>query len=531
MQTAQRSLPDPTAKRLALLLLAAAGCLFAAWIAQMNFVMHDMYHELALVREAMLRGELPLDNPFAFTPTVYPSVHHEWAMGLLLYGFCISTGWGLMGLTILRWMLILGIVSATYMTARRRGASPIVFALAALLILPIAWVGFGTLRAQLVTLLFTAVQLRLVDEDRRGRRGWVLMLLPLWFVWVNIHAGFLVGAGLLAIDTFERVAADLVNQWRQGRLGERRWLMRRLVHRYWHRVGLLIAAAATLGLTPYGAQYAPYVLHAVRLPRPEIAEWGPLWTTYNPGLTLLSYLMTIVLTTVAVVQLGWRRAIGTLSLIVTAYLALRHIRHGSIYGVVWMCYAPPLLSRCKMGPAIQAWICQRQRAVQRGAVAAIVGSLAYFFYVGGWYTVLPVQSAEMGTGNQPVGVVEYLKENHFRGRLQLPFGAGAYVMWHMYPDVLISIDGRYEVGYPPELLDEHRAFYRGEPGWEQMLDRYPSDAVVVPVGSPIVDAMQSQLHWRLSYQDDAYLLMTPPDSPIVWTDRDRRGETLPQNFL
>ena len=520
--------PSP---RLALVLLAAACSVFLAWIARLNFVMHDMFHELALVREMFARGEMPLDNPFAFTPTAFPSVHHEWAMGLLLYGFCISTGWGIAGLTVLRWMLIVGILCAAYSTARRRGADDYAIALVALLVIPMAWVGFGTLRAQLVTLLLTAIQIRLMDEGKRISRGWALVLLPLWIVWVNVHAGFLVGAGLLVLDTAERILVDLHRQWRFGRASRIAWIAKRLFHRHWHRFGMLIAGAAALGLTPYGMLYIPFVLHAVGLDRPEIAEWGPLWTTYQPELTLTALLALGAITFAAVRRLDWQRSVGVLSLVVTAYLAIRHIRHGSIFGVVWLCYAPALVTRSGISRIVRDWCSQRPRAISRSATAIIVASCFYFVFVGGWQTVVPVQTKSFGTGNQPTGVVQYIKNAGLRGSVMTPFGAGAYMMWHLYPEVLISMDGRYEVGYPPELLDEHRAFYRGESDWQEMLSRYPCDMVVAPSGSPVTRSLSDSERWNLIYQDDSYVLFSSVGSANPLPAIDRRGKTLPPVFL
>ena len=112
-----------------------------------------------------------------------------------------------------------------------------------------------------------------------------------------------------------------------------------------------------------------------------------------------------------------------------------------------------------------------------------------------------------------------------------PFGAGAYMMWHLYPEVLISMDGRYEVGYPPELLDEHRAFYRGESDWQEMLSRYPCDMVVAPSGSPVTRSLSDSERWNLIYQDDSYVLFRSVGSANPMPAIDRRGKTLPQVFL
>ena len=46
----------------------------------------DLWHEMALFRAALALGSLPLHDLFAYTPTVFPSIHHEWGAGAIGYG-------------------------------------------------------------------------------------------------------------------------------------------------------------------------------------------------------------------------------------------------------------------------------------------------------------------------------------------------------------------------------------------------------------------------------------------------------------
>src|SRR5215467_9869298 len=61
---------------------------FAAYAALMSFFVSltaynlvdvDIWHEMALIRESLRAGHLLTRDIFAYTPTVYPSIHHEWA--------------------------------------------------------------------------------------------------------------------------------------------------------------------------------------------------------------------------------------------------------------------------------------------------------------------------------------------------------------------------------------------------------------------------------------------------------------------
>ena len=85
--------------------VAAVGALFALALSTISFVDPDLWHEMALFREAVTLGHLPDDDCFAYTPTISPSVHHEWGTGAVLYGVTAALGWG--GLMALKYLLTL----------------------------------------------------------------------------------------------------------------------------------------------------------------------------------------------------------------------------------------------------------------------------------------------------------------------------------------------------------------------------------------------------------------------------------------
>jgi hypothetical protein len=50
---------------------------------------------------------------------------------------------------------------------------------------------------------------------------------------------------------------------------------------------------------------------------------------------------------------------------------------------------------------------------------------------------------------------DYLEESKFHGNLLTPFELGAFVSWKMYPDVHVSLDARFEVAYPHQVVADH----------------------------------------------------------------------------
>src|SRR5579871_4329032 len=132
------------------LAFTAVGLLFFRQIAPC-YVDGDVYHQMSLAREIVQERAVPWQDHFAFTPTVYPVVHHEWGAGLIVLGLTQLLGPAALlllkfgGAAVLSWLVVA--------TARPRADAVsllLVLPLAAALVVP----AFATVRAQLYTLCF-----------------------------------------------------------------------------------------------------------------------------------------------------------------------------------------------------------------------------------------------------------------------------------------------------------------------------------------------------------------------------------------
>jgi hypothetical protein len=502
MRTSPPPTPDPGVIYphwfIAATLLGAIGFLLrnvaAATVADL-----DMFHELALIREALELGRIPYSDHYAFVPTVYPVVHHEWATGAVLYLFSVTTGWGMAGISLLRWLLVVAIAAGAWIVARRRGGDPLLMALlagaAAMLVAP----GLSPVRAQMFTYLFVIAMLLLAPAHERLRWRFVVAWLAIVVVWLNMHGGFLVGFGLFALLVVEQASRSWVEHhsleaiWRENR----------------YLLTAVVAMPALMLVNPYGWHYPGFVLDAVRMDRPLIAEWAPLWDPRVHPVLLLGVGTSLLVLLYAVLR---RRRLALLPglpmLIATTYFAIRHQRIVPIYGVLWFCLVPGYLA----GTPLETLLRGAARRF-RPLVATGLFAIAVF---GGWTVVrerawqvrIPESPAE-GEMYYPVGAARFLQQVGFSGNLMTTFDSGSYVMWTLYPDVRIGMDSRYEVAYPPEWMLENAALYLAEPGWRKALERYGPDAVLVPVGAPLDDVLRqppTQALWHEWYRDGGFAL-------------------------
>lgn len=483
--------------------LAAVGMLLLKGIVQNSFVDPDLFHEMALIRDAVRLGHLPLVDTLAYTPTVYPTIHHEWGTGVILY--LVSTTWGGTGLLLLKYLLSIGIAVGCVACARRRGASLIALCSLAPMPVLLSWLGFTTVRAQMFTLLFSVALLYALDRDREGRRWWIAPWLLVYTAWLNLHGGFIVGLIFFAAHTLEQ-------------------LLRRKPARHLILTGL--AMLMLVFVNPYGPAYVSYLWRALGMDRPAIEEWAPIWTTFAPIAAM--YVMSLLLVVYAVAKCGIRKMPGLMIVLLAAYAAMRHQRHASIYAVVWLCYVPAYIESTVLGHVlIRLW--ERRPKLTRLLWATVgLACLVSVIIDKPWELSLPANPGEHPRLTYPVGAVQHLTQVGFEGNLMTPFVEGAFVAWKLSPKVKISIDGRYEVAYPPGSLEEHRTFYAASPGWRDILAKYPTDLVLTPADDPIAEALADQDGWSLVYRDDAYELFARPGLELPTSDR--RGQVLVGSF-
>lgn len=470
---------------------------FLLYLSASSTIDVDVFHGMALFREALLQGRIPRADVFAYTPTIYPVVHHEWGTGAVLYALWQGAGWGTAGINALRYVLVAAVVACAWWCTRQRGASTGAMVFAAPLAIFLVTIAFySALRGQAFTLVFFAILLAFLEADRAGGRAWI----PLWLLahvaWLNLHGGFVVGFGV--------IAATVVERFTRARLrGAGTVTAGRTVA---HLLFTLAAMALLVVVNPWGVDYVAYLLKAIPMKRPAIVEWAPLWDGRMSSLFVLVYVGSLILLAGAIWRVGSRAAVdvsGWGVLLALAFPALLSVRHLSLYALAWFVYVAPLLARAQT-----AWVDQARRAPAWRIWAAAV-SLAIFL-LGAWVAVerraweLAVPDVPQRGGNwYPVRAVDHLANIGFTGRLATRFADGSYVTWRLHPNVRVSFDSRYEAAYLPGAYEEHEALFAAMPGWRTTLDRDGADAVLVPRASPLTAALDARPdEWKRAYRDE-----------------------------
>lgn len=455
-------------------------------ITPLAFIDPDLWHEMATARWMVAHRAVATADPFAFTPTITPVVHHEWGLGLIAWGIGLVGGEPALMLT--KALLLTLIGAGAWALARARGGSAAMVTLGAFVATGASLAGFTTIRALVLTLVGVVGTLAALERDRDGR-PWVAAWLVGWVVWVNVHGGAIVALFLLGAHAAESLVRT-------------------------RRVPIAPIAAAALAiplvtLNPWGPAYLRYLATAPFMDRPQILEWGAIWTA--PPFVVLHAAVLALLAVYGFARVGPARATGALPLLATLVAAGQHQRHLPIFAVVWLITVPAWLSATPLAELLaQAWA-SRVTTPLAGALGAIAA--VAFVADAGWRVRWPADT-------YPVDAVDHLVAQGFSGRVATPFVQGGYTLYKLAPTGgQVSFDGRYEVAYPPAALDDNLALYAALPGWDASLERIGADAVLLPSDGPLAAVLPGSA-WSLAYVDDHWAIATRAPGAVV----DRRGQ-------
>jgi hypothetical protein len=438
----------------------------------------DLFGHLTFGREIVHALGVHRSDPYSFTSDI-PWVNHEWLAEALMW-LAYAAG-GAPALVLLK-LLLAAVAGALLLATWKPYRLRLVPREGLLFVIALsAWPQLVSARPQMFSIAAFAWLLYELEQFRRGNDRALWRLPALFALWVNLHGGWLVGAGVLAIFT----AMTLIERAVDAR----------------RRLALVLAAGASALATlinPYGPAMLGFLADTVRPERSDILEWSPI--TALPPIIIVIMAVPILLGAAAAWR-GWGR-IPRSSLVICSVLALGALRVARLVGfcglAVGFLLAPFLVSRGeeRVAAAGDSEAGEAGRVTARpwladGAVALLLIVLAVAFFGrritmdGEW---LPEPDA--------VGAI---KRHQLHGRMLTWFNYGEYAIWHLWPAIRVSNDGRRETVYSDAVRREHAVIYAGKEGALKTLARLDPDHAWLPVESPMIGRMKAA-GWSTVFQ-------------------------------
>jgi hypothetical protein len=324
------------------------------------------------------------------------------------------------------------------------------------------------------------------DRPRR-----VLLLVPFFVLWSNLHGVYVVGLGVVGVYAIFTLLG------RTPMSAARGWLLAGLA-------GCFLASMVTPA-GPVGILYPLRYVDGGDWGLANIQEWQSPDFHEPAHLALLGLIVAVGLN-------GGRATPGWLVMLswVGVAMALISLRNAPIAAVFCL---PTLAlglearlharetSRPARGPRRESIALGRRLIEMGAAVVVVVGSLAVL--------VPPV----LGSGLEqniderfPVAAMDRLIEIQPDARVLADYGWGGYVISRIYPTGgRVFVDGRNDM-YDQSILEDYDAVKDADPDWQQIVDRWDVDAILLSPMTTLTRGPAEQAGWCEAYRDEIQVL-------------------------
>ena len=450
----------------------------------LSWVDPDVWGHVRFGRDIVTAGQLPHEDPYSFTSDI-PWVNHEWLSEVIM-ATAFRVG-GSTGLILLKLSLALGTVIAAMWGVWKRTQDVVLQdALAAVLIAGI-WIRIYVIRPQLFSLLCFAILVWVIRDVERGairRLAW----LPLVFaLWVNMHGGWVVGAGVLVLWA---ASTALTSANVPGRA---------------LTLAVAASAAATL-LNPYGIKMWGFLAETVRPERPWIDDWRPLFAT--PA--LLPFWLPVA----AAAAFGFwrgRRVVPwghAVIVVVLAFASVRVSRLDAFFAIATVTLLGPSIAAVRSIQMRAAPVTGRTRIVSAALAAGVLLGTA-----AGTPTFRCISMEGLDWLPEPEAVPA-MRAGVLKGRMITWFGWGEYALWHLAPDVKVSFDGRRETVYSEGLGDNHVRLYWAPEQAVDFLRHIDADFAWLPRELPLSGFLSAAGWSRIFEGSRSIVLSRIPRDPL-----------------
>ncbi len=435
-------------------------------------------------------GALPAHDVFSYTAAGQPWFVEEWLSELVMYWLYAAGGYA---------TLVAGfslIITGAYFVLYRlllglgvdRTLSLAIVAWTAI----VRWAHWAP-RPQLITVLFFSITLYLLFSYKHRGKARIWLLPPMMIVWVNAHGGHIIGLLLIGLfaagETLNRIALRPAAPLRSLYLVGFGSVLAALVNPYGWTALLFPLKYATTGnaSTRYIAEW-------------QSANFHEYWN--------LPFAMAIVLLMIV----GSRgRFDFTHALVVLAItvMALQSQRHMVLFA---MATAPVLALRLKERGVRLVLNVDTGRTLtpllNLALLVAVPLLLGYVLITSPYSQARPTPS----TASYPAGGVAYLKAHRLAGNLFNTYGWGGYLLYELYPDHPVFIDGRSDF-YGDEPLEEYARVANITPQWREVLQRHQVATVLIEKDSQLAVLLSGQDDWRKVYEGQVEQIFVRQDGP------------------
>ena len=509
-----------------LLFLPLFWALLAGPLASRPLADADVGWHIRTGERILTTHSIPRTDPFSSTMQGQPWVAWEWLYDLLLG--ILHRACGLNGVVWLAALVIATAFAILLGQMLRRGTGLPLAILLWLVVLGASSIHLFA-RPHIVSWLFTLLWFVALEQWEQGNAPrWLRWFFPVSMaLWVNLHAGWLLGLALLAIYVIAAWVDSLRSADALARV--------RFAHRA-RAMGWMFAWSALASLVnPYGARLHVHIYRYLsdRYLMDRIDEFR------SPDFHGWAQRCFALILMLALIALVWRHRNIRLSQLLVAlaavYAGLYASRNLPVSSMLLVLVTGPILWEVltSLGEHPGGWRPMRRfstwirafgerTAAQESQlwghlwpIVAVIAALTICLQ-GGRLSACQVVQAQFDAQHLPVAAAEYLAAQPGVEPLFSSDAWGGYLIYRLYPQRRVVIDDRHDL-YGSGRFREYLILMQGEPAWKEVLEKWRIQTLVLPTGSTLANLLREQRRdYRPVYEDKVAVVIKrrlPADRP------------------
>ncbi|OGY18488.1 MAG: hypothetical protein A2900_03495 [Candidatus Chisholmbacteria bacterium RIFCSPLOWO2_01_FULL_50_28] len=420
---------------------------------------------------------LPHTDIFSHTAYGRTWTNHEWPAQVIFYG--VYRWFGFAGVSYFTAFMATAAFAVLGLVLRKNfiseGVSQTALFLGAVAVAP-----FMIPRPQMFYFVFWVVLVYLLELYKFGARKVVFWIPLLFFVWANFHASMHLMVLLIALYLCSELV--VVSRPKKAWLASHRGLMAATV------IGLLVSLVNvnTTAAYTYILKALPFNKTPTSLP---VTEWGSFLKEYRfwQAWVLLAYYAIIL----GSFLLSLKKAIQAKTikegLVVFPFILFSLVNSKFIPLAVLLAVpflAKNLLVRFSLSGGKTAWLT---------AFFILILALGYHNFLGRplkktYDTYFPDKAAR------------FVLDQKISGNMYNTYNFGGFLIWKLFPEYKIFVDGRHEM-FDPDVMEDFRRMLEGDRDWEDSLTKYDVNFLFLPPRE-VHQGLSESTDWVLVYFDN-----------------------------
>jgi len=460
---------------------------------QMLSIDSDLGRHLVIGGYILEQHEIPTTDIFSHTKNGEPRPPYEWLSQIFFAS--AHRILGLDGAVLLTSLVIASAFTLMYAESTRRSELPVTAILLAILAAAAGSVHWLP-RPHVFTFLLLAVWLERLERLRNAEK------IPLWqfplimLLWANLHGGFLFG--LLAWMAY--FAGWVLDNWLKRDSATAEVGKKLLV------VGVLSLVASCITPDGWGNWQAMLGNSSFYILSQTIETMSPNF--HQSG--MIPILLLLILSVLLPALDRFRLPASHIFLLAGfAILSLLMARNIPLFAIC----ATPILAACTRRILDQAkgWkkIESRLGEIEsslRGFVWPAVGVFAAILLFSYYSMRTQLSINQFDERVFPVAAVNWLAEHPQSGNMFNEFNWGGYLLHRLWPGQNVFIDSQTDF-YGEALARDYNQIINAQSDWETKLKKYDVDWVIVASDTPLAEALETESHWRVLYQDNTAVIL------------------------